>query len=392
VKVALIVRRFWPAVGGIERVALELASTLRELGHDPLVVAQRVDEGPDTWLTHTVVEAPAFAPFAHEGIAVQQFRLPSARRALLLPLAHEAIPLLPRVTRGRTRLVTAPWYARVAAPVLAPLVSGADVVHVLGGGWVSIAGVAAARKANLPVVVTPFVHRGYWRDDPASVRSYRAADRVLATLATDAGDLRALGVPAGKIDICGLPVRGVREPRPARDSRPLVLFVGARVSHKGHDLVRAAARYVWEAEPSARFAYVGPGPPLENRDPRELDVGAVDDAERDGWLARAWALVLPSASESFGLVVAEAWSAGTPVVTSDIGVLRELVERSSGGIAVSRDPRSIADAIVGLLADGRRRNEFGRSGFAFWDRELRPESVGRRHVEVYRRVRADGPD
>jgi glycosyltransferase involved in cell wall biosynthesis len=383
VRIALVARRYWPAVGGIERVAAELAQALRALGHEVGIVAQRVDEGPGGWLTHTLREAPEFAAFDHEGLPVQQFRLPLRRRLLLLPLGVEAIPLLPRLTNGQTRRVTAPWYGRVAAGALMPLLANADVVHVLGGAWISVAAVEAARALKLPVVVTPFTHRGYWRDDPGSVRSYRRADAVVATLESDAQDLRALGVPSDAIAVCGLPVARSTDREAAPDRPPLVLFVGARVPHKGIDVLRAAARTVWAVEPEIRFAYVGPGAPLAHRDPRELDVGVVTDSERGDWLGRATVLCLPSSSESFGLVVAEAWSARRPVVTSEIPVLRELVARSHGGISVPRDPEALGAAIVRLGSNRELAGSMGDAGFDFWRRECRPEAVAERHLQLY---------
>jgi glycosyltransferase involved in cell wall biosynthesis len=387
VRIVLVTRRFWPAVGGIERVTLELARALRGPGNDVDVVAQRIDEGANGWLTHTVREAPAFEPFRHEGLSVRQFRLPLSARVMLLPLAPDAIPLLPRLTSGRARLVTGPLYGRVAAPVLARLLAGADIVHVLGGAWISVAAVEAARALGRPVAVTPFVHPGYWRDDPASIRSYRRAEAVLATVQTEAEDLARLGVPKRLISVCGLPVPQVASEL-SRAEEALVLFAGARVPHKGIDLLRGAARTVWEHQPAVRFAYVGPGPRLNDADPRELDIGPVSDKERGAWFARASVLCLPSASESFGLVVAEAWSARKPVVTSNIPVLRKLVEEAGGGLAVQREPRALADALLSLLADRAQADEMGQAGFRHWRDRYRPEQVAKRHLDLYEEIRS----
>jgi glycosyltransferase involved in cell wall biosynthesis len=394
VRIALVTRRFWPAVGGIERVVAELGQALRALGSEVEILAQRVDGGPNGWLTHTVCEAPEFAAFEYGGLPVRQVRLPLRRRLPLLPLALEGIPLLPRLTRGQTRRLTAPLYGRVAAGELAPQLEGADVVHVLGGAWLSIAAVEAARRLRLPVLVTPFVHRGYWRDDPGSVRSYRRADAVIATLESDAQELRELGVPSDKIEVCGLPVPAVGEIDTRPELPPLIVFVGARVPHKGVDVLRCAARQVWSRRPDARFAFVGPGGRLSGLDRRELDVGAVSDDELGRWLERATLLSLPSSTESFGLVVAEAWSVGRPVVTSDIPVLQELVDRSGGGLAVPREPGRLAVAILEVLENPSRAGAMGRAGLGLWQREYRPEAVAGRHLALYasvsRRTRRGG--
>jgi glycosyltransferase involved in cell wall biosynthesis len=147
---------------------------------------------------------------------------------------------------------------------------------------------------------------------------------------------------------------------------------------------------VWERHPEAHFAFVGPGEPLSRRDARLLDVGRVSDVDRARWLARADLLCLPSSSESFGMVVGEAWSHGTPVVVSDIAVLKELVEDSGGGVAVRRAPDAIAGAICSLLDDATRMVALGRAGYDYWLGWLAPAAVTERHLRVYERLLGDG--
>jgi glycosyltransferase involved in cell wall biosynthesis len=167
------------------------------------------------------------------------------------------------------------------------------------------------------------------------------------------------------------------------DGEPLVLYLGARVPHKRLDLLRRAAALAAESRPNARFAFAGAGAPLEDLRPWEIDFGLVSDAERAQLLRRARLLCLPSDSESFGLVVAEAWSVGTPVVTSDIPVLRELVERSGGGVAVSRDVEPLARALEELIDDRGLAIRLGNAGNDFWRRELSPSAVAERHLRIY---------
>jgi D-inositol-3-phosphate glycosyltransferase len=62
--------------------------------------------------------------------------------------------------------------------------------------------------------------------------------------------------------------------------------------------------------------------------------------------------LVPSRSESFGLVALEAAACGTPVVASDVGGLRTLVEHGRTGFRVGgRDSSDFAEATARILDD-----------------------------------------
>lgn len=139
---------------------------------------------------------------------------------------------------------------------------------------------------------------------------------------------------------------GVRPPAPgttpeARE-RPYLLTVGAVEPRKNlHRLLDAYARSglagttdlllvgraAWGALPAGA-----------------QHLGAVDDSRLDRLYAGATAVVALSLYEGFGLPVAEALSAGTPVLCSDIPPFRE----ASGGAARFVDPLDVDAVSVGL--------------------------------------------
>lgn len=392
--ITFVTRQYWPAVGGVERVAMSLGQALRERGHHVTVVAQSVDETPFRRMTHIIRERLAFSPFTYEGVRVVQFRPSRRRRLLLLPFALELIPFGGRISRLWLRRHTSGYYTAVVQSVLAPLLASADVVHVLGAEVMAVAAVETAHRLGKPAAISPFAHGRDWGLDAGSVRAYRRADVVLATTEADALAYRTAGIDDDRIEVVGLPVPDARdanpgaETRPVSDGGPLVVFLGQRRPTKRIDLLLAAIPLVWKLHSEARFAFVGPGAPLPWRDPRVLDVGRVSDAERGQWLARADLLCLPSASESFGLVVAEAWSCRVPVVVSDIPVLAELVSASGGGAVAAPESESFAHAISSLLADPVRAASLGHAGHDYWQRELTPGAVAARHLAIYERMLA----
>ena len=151
----------------------------------------------------------------------------------------------------------------------------------------------------------------------------------------------------------------------------LLLFVGRLQPLKGPDLaIRALAHAVATAPERTRdwvLAIVGgsSGEP-------EVDEVAVlmDLAARSGvgdrvvffppqpherladFYSAAEAVIMPSRSESFGLVALEAQSCGTPVIASAIGGLRYVVRDGETGFLVQgNDPARYAEKMLMILGD-----------------------------------------
>lgn len=101
------------------------------------------------------------------------------------------------------------------------------------------------------------------------------------------------------------------------------------------------------------------------------DLGVGEDVRFVGALRRdrlaelftaASATVLPSHSETFGLVALESAASGTPVVGyRGSGMLESIAEGRSGTLVASREPRAWAAAIAGLLDDPRALGRMSRS-------------------------------
>jgi N-acetyl-alpha-D-glucosaminyl L-malate synthase BshA len=131
------------------------------------------------------------------------------------------------------------------------------------------------------------------------------------------------------------------------------------------DVVRIFARVKERID--SRLVLVGDGP--EYGRTRELVdklglaefvryVGVVDDVVP--LLAAADVLLLPSETESFGLVALEAMASGVPVVASDVGGLPEVVEHGvTGFLAPMGDVEAMAEYCLQLLTDCRRSAAFG---------------------------------
>jgi phosphatidyl-myo-inositol dimannoside synthase len=389
-RLVFVARAYWPAIGGVEGFVRLLARELAER-HELTVLAQRVDRAESNRLTDSLDPPPSFSPFRDGDVRVSQLRVPWMRRALLSPLIYQVTPGLRRHAFGRNRIAAAELYARVVAPLIAGQIRGADAVHVFGGDLIKAAAVRAARQARVPVSITPFVHPSQWGDDPASALVYTRADRVIGLLEADGAVIRRLGVPPDRIAICGTCSPALRAGGGAAIRErfelggPIVLFLGARRGYKGEDVLLRAAPFVSRVHPDAEFAFVGPGPALPRSagDLRVIDAGVVDDDERAAWLEAASVVCLPSEAEIFPTAFLEAWSLKTPVVTSELPPLRELIDASGGGLAVPRDPERVGRAILELLDHPETARKMGEAGYAFWQQGHTPAAVARWHEALY---------
>jgi D-inositol-3-phosphate glycosyltransferase len=163
------------------------------------------------------------------------------------------------------------------------------------------------------------------------------------------------------------------------DDAYLLLFVGRIQPLKAPDvLLRAAARLL-ALQPSLRdrlvVAVVGGPSGAGLAQPRALQALAeqlgisdvvrfVDPVPQDqlpDWYRAADLTVVPSYSESFGLVAIESQACGTPVVAASVGGLRTAVSDGLSGVLVEgHDPDDYARVLADLAAQPARRTALGR--------------------------------
>ena len=106
-------------------------------------------------------------------------------------------------------------------------------------------------------------------------------------------------------------------------------------------------------------------------------------------LLAAKALVAPSlGGESFGMVLTRAFACATPVVASDISGYRGVMEPQAGRLVPPGDPAALADAVVALLADERRREQLGRSARTIAVERYSWDTIAQRLVEIYEQLTA----
>ncbi len=152
--------------------------------------------------------------------------------------------------------------------------------------------------------------------------------------------------------------------RPA-GGRLQVVFVGQAVERKGLPLLLRAFEALRDHIP-CELTVIGPtdeelGPLV--LDPRGIRaLGKVDDSTKWDELEKADVLCAPSlGGESFGMVLTEAFAAGTPVVASDIAGYRDVVRGGVDGILVPpADAQALAEALRELYYEPQDRAAMAR--------------------------------
>jgi D-inositol-3-phosphate glycosyltransferase len=215
------------------------------------------------------------------------------------------------------------------------------------------------------------------------------ADAICVSCTEEERQFRRLyGDPQGRIEIVAPGVEhalfapgaaaGARQALGLAVDGPVLLFVGRLQPLKGPDVaVRALAMI---DRPDVRLLVVGGASGAEGeRTTAELDrlieelglSGQVDFVAPQPhhilstYYRAADAVVVPSRSESFGLVALEAAACGVPVVASAVGGLLTLVDHGVTGFLVpGRDPDLFAKHLLDLLEHPESAREMGRRGAA----------------------------
>jgi glycosyltransferase involved in cell wall biosynthesis len=350
VRIALVTDTYAPQVNGVTTVVRRIVYVLGDRGCAATVVAPRYPNAPDDPPGELRVRSAPFPPY---------------------PAIRLSLPAPGQVGR----------FLRRFRP---------DLVHVATEGPLGLAGRRFAVREDIPLVTS------YHTDFPGYCRHYGVAlleptawqwlrwFHGPALLTHTPGEfmrdtLQARGI--GRPVVWG---RGVdtdqfsperdrcrwRRRLDIRDGTALVLHVGRLAAEKNLDVLAEAWSVAHEALGSrARFVIAGEGPQesrLEARMPWAARIGFLDRDDLADLYAAADLCVLPSATETCGLVALEAMATGLPVIAADAGGFRESIRNGRTGVLVpATDARAFAGAVATLVLDRDRRRALGAAAREF---------------------------
>ncbi|HET9776022.1 MAG TPA: glycosyltransferase [Gemmatimonadaceae bacterium] len=213
------------------------------------------------------------------------------------------------------------------------------------------------------------------------------------------------GIPAEKITTIPNAVQlerflAVQEgvARAAAATGPLITNIGRLSTQKAQRDLLDAMKLVLERHPTARLMIVGEGRLEQELKRQAAALGLADRVEFTGVrrdipavLAQTDVFTLSSRWEGLPLTVVEAMAAARPVVLTDVGGVRDLVDPGVHGLLVPPgEVPALANALSTLLSDDGLRRAMGQAGRERIVRDFSMDVYVERHHALYESLWAEG--
>lgn len=368
--------------GGVVRAVLDICAVLAKAGHEVTLLCCDDTDVPATWRSG----APGFP-------RVRKIDPPARPMAAF---SRSQLGAITEILRGCDVVhLHAVWHASNLQ--IARRCRGARIPYVLSihgmlDDW-SMSQRSAKKRLFMALGArsmldrASFVHCTAQAELDQSRKWYPSGRGVVIPLVFDLTPFRAMPGP----DIARAAFPSLRA------ERPNILFISRLHYKKGVEHLIRAARILSDRGTPVSLQIAGSGDSAyEQRlralatelslEPTTTFLGMVTGDTKISLYQAADAVVLPTSQENFGFVVFEAMAAGAPLITTAGVDTWPEVKSSGGGLIVDQDPVKIADAIAQLLTDPDRRLAMGRAGRAWVLRELDPDRVVGRFVEMYRQA------
>jgi glycosyltransferase involved in cell wall biosynthesis len=235
-------------------------------------------------------------------------------------------------------------------------------------------------------------------------------DRFVAITKQIEDDLKRLGVPGSKIVRIpngismdplsnGYDREQIKSEMGWASDTKVVTFVGRLVHAKGVDWLLEVWREVAKQERTARLAIIGDGTERRALEAQVRTLGIADTvdflgAQKDVWrfLAATDVFVLPSRQEGVSNALLEAMSRGLPAIVADdyLGGNREVVDNGKDGYVIEfGDTRNFSQSLVRLLREPALRKSMGTRARQKVEQRSSIESVADSYCKTYSELLAD---
>lgn len=406
---------FPPFPGGGERYAGALMQEIGRRGHRVTVVTSTAEQERHFWQgspPQAAVEETAVSNLTILRCPIRPLR--GGWRGLLF--WRKLMVLLSQMPGDQTAVLAhlaqrIPPIQSLAA-TLSQITHPIDLIHGFNISWEHpmLVGWQFAQQRKLPFVTTPFAHLGSGHDRVAlnstmdhQRRMLREAAAVLTLTDIERHGLARYGVDLSHIATIGGGLDPLPDPVPAGEvmarrgvKRPFLLFIGRHNQEKGAIHAAQAVSHLRQQGQPLQLLLIGQRTAEFDRFYSQLSpaqqtgirpLGLLSEADKHALIDEAEMLLLPSRSDSFGIVLLEAWAHRKPVIGARSGGIPGVIDEHQNGLLVEfGDVDGLARAIAQLHHNPAQRQEFGNHGWHKTQTVYSWPVVADRVLAVYQQV------
>jgi glycogen(starch) synthase len=401
-----------PFPGGGERYTSALAHELAARGHTITVLTSQALNESDFWKGKNSPQPLAESDGEVRVVRCPIARMPGSRTGLLA--WRKSMVVISTLPGDQGNILAA--MARYIPPIsemkttIDGLAGAFDLVHAFNISWEfpAIVGWHYAKRNKLPFILTPFAHFGTSSKDRVALNStmdhqiqmLRDAHAVNVLTNVEGEGLKRLGIPGNQIVAVGSGAEPLPQfPKSAQVlnrylvSHPYAIFIGRASRDKGAiDAMKAILR-LRQAGINLNLCLVGQQSPECIRFHEQMTadqkqyfhvLGIIEDEDKHALLSAAQMLILPSRTDSFGIVFLEAWQHAKPVIGARAGGIPGVIQDGYNGLLVEfGDTAGLADAMTQLVTDLALNRRLGKNGSITVEREYSWEQVCDRVINSY---------
>lgn len=285
-----------------------------------------------------------------------------------------------------------------------------DIIHVNGCwnpqcSWI----IFWAKKAGYPVVLSPHgmlepwdIKKNYWTKKlPALIlyqkRSVQISDAIVATAETEKNNLLALGYNNNVHIIPNGIITDNIKCKKSWNEKKQILFLALYRKNKGIDILLQAISKIKNQLQGWTINIAGIEADYTIKDLQkmalQLNISNLVNITgplfgEDKWNAyrNADVFILPTLNENFGIVIAESYLCGTPVITTK-GAPWKLIEDYQCGWWIDRTLDNLIKAILDFIATGPDdRMKMGLTGAQLVKDNFSSHVIAQRMLDLYKSI------
>jgi glycosyltransferase involved in cell wall biosynthesis len=345
-KIIQVTQRFFPAIGGVETHVYNITKNLVARGHEVTV-----------YTSDLLKDNPPIRLLCNENDKIDEIRIRRFKAFRLLP-EIEASTVMPSMMKSLLK-------------------ERADILHAHGYYYFPAYLAAIARHiTGIPLVLT--THSGPESRMPTLTKLYnpivgkfclKKTDQIISLTRRGAEYLTSIGARSEKITVIpnGIDTNFFSRRTDGHSFREkygilgkVILYVGRISKVKGLNYLVDAMPAILNEVPDAILVIIGPDFGLKTElrrrakqlciEKKVLFIGPLTGDELVDSYAVSDVFVLPSIHEAMAMVLLEAMAMGKPVIATDTGAARDLIQNGVNGFVIKpRRPDQIAKAVISLI-------------------------------------------